>query len=100
MPYIPQDKRKLLDPAIAQIVDGLRQLEADDYDNKNCTEGNLNYVISSLLGRVYMGRRYAEINTAIGVMGSALLEYYIRVALPYEKQKAFENGDVYSSPQS
>ena len=95
MPYIKPHKRDELDPAVDQILNALRGLESDDPGND--TEGNLNYVISSLLSKIYPGSRYAEINAAMGVMSSATAEYYRRVAVPYETQKAFENGDVYPS---
>ena len=93
MPYINQSKREDLNPAIDQIINTLRGLESDDPEND--TEGNINYVISSMLSKIYPGARYAEINAAMGILSSATAEYYRRVAVPYETQKAFDNGDVY-----
>lgn len=92
MPYIKQDKRDVLNPAIDSVLDALRQLESDDPDNN--FEGNMNYIVSTLIAKSY-GTSYRDINDVVGFVTSALLEYYIRVAVPYEKQKAYENGDVY-----
>lgn len=93
MPYIKQEKRDQLDGAVEQLRLAIVNLELDDPDANN-TEGNLNYVITSLLKKVYSSTNYAEINDAIGVLECCKLEYYRTVAVPYENQKAFENGDV------
>ena len=70
MPYINQSKREDLNPAIDQIINTLRGLESDDPEND--TEGNINYVISSMLSKIYPGARYAEINAAMGIGGFSL----------------------------
>jgi hypothetical protein len=92
MPYIKQDKRDVLDPVIEPIVNALRELESDD--DRNNMEGNINYLFTRILHRVYPGRSYREVNDAMGILSSCQAEYYHRIAVPYEKQKAFENGDV------
>lgn len=94
MPYIVEEKRHVLDPSIEQLVDTLRGLQCDDPDGDNL-EGNLNYVISTILGRLYHGG-YADINAAVGLLSCIQLEYYRRQAAPYEDQKAHENGDVFN----
>jgi hypothetical protein len=91
MPYIKQDKREVLDPAIDTLLNSLRELESDDPSND--MGGNLNYVITRLLKQCY-GQRYAEMAQAVSVLEMAKLEYYRVVAAPYEKQKEFENGPV------
>lgn len=93
MPYIVPDKRATLDPIIDQLQQALAGLEADDPMNN--TEGNINYVVSTLLNRIYAGNGYRSINDAMGLLNCIALEFYTRVAVPYEAQKAFENGDVY-----
>lgn len=93
MPYIIPDKRAVLDPTIAQLVDGLRQLESDDEENN--FEGNVNYAITKLLVLAYQKKNYREINDVVGALECAKLEFYRRQAAPYEDQKAFDNGDVY-----
>jgi len=97
MPYIKQEKRDVLDQAIADVANALRQLESDDPDNN--FEGNMNYVISSLIAKSYK-ISYRDINDVIGMLECVKQEYYRRVAVPYETQKAFDNGDVYDQAAS
>lgn len=91
MPYINQEKRNALNPAIEQVLDALRQLESDDPSNN--TEGNLNYLITTLLVRVY-AQSYRDINDAVGMLECCKMEFYRKLAAPYEDQKEFENGPV------
>lgn len=62
------------------------------------TPGELNYEITQLiLG--YFGRngsKYQQINDVLGALEGAKLEFYRRIAVPYENNKWAENGDVYS----
>jgi hypothetical protein len=60
--------------------------------------GELNYQISKLLNDfvVMKGLSYATVNEAMGAIESAKLEFYRRVAAPYEDKKCIENGDVYT----
>ena len=80
MPYVSQDVRAALDTR--PPVDA----------------GELNYVITmfcdDFLRRT--GRKYANVNTVIGVLECAKQEFYRRIAAPYEDSKMQENGDVYS----
>lgn len=92
MPYIKQDKRAVLDPSIDELLNALRELESDDPTNN--MEGNINYVISRILYRVYPGDSYREVNDAMGVLESAKAEYYRKRAAPLEDQKEFDNGPV------
>lgn len=94
MPYIKQDKRDVLNPAIKQVVDGLRQLESDDENNN--FEGNVNYAITRLLVLAYQKRNYRDINDVVGALECAKLEFYRRRAANYEDQKSHDNGDVYA----
>ena len=93
MPYIVPEKRRVLDPVVDDLVRALRDLQLDDTGKDN-VEGNLNYVFSAVLNKLYTNN-YADINNAIGLLNCIALEYYQRFAVPYEKQKAFDNGDVY-----
>jgi len=92
MPYIKQDKRSVLDPAINELRNALVELQVDD--ELNNMEGNLNYAITKLLSMVYTSPSYREINDAIGMLECCKLEYYRKVAAPYEAQKEIENGEV------
>lgn len=98
MPYIVQEKRELLDPIIDQLTTALQELDSGAAGEKDNMEGNINYVFSAVLAELYT-RNYADINNAIGVLNCIALEYYSRFAVPYEAQKAFENGDVYDNRQ-
>lgn len=97
MPYIKQEKRVVLDSGVRQVVDGLRQLESDDPNNN--FEGNVNYAITAILVAAYGKTSYRDINDVVGALECCKLEFYRRRAAAYEDQKAFENGDVYPSPQ-
>lgn len=59
--------------------------------------GHLNFAITSLI-KEYIGAKlsYQKINDVIGALEGAKLEFYRRVAVPYENAKMAENGDVYS----
>ena len=92
MPYIVQEKRPQLDAVAEDLIRVLRDLELDS--EKDNMEGNINYFVSYVLNRLYTNN-YADINNAVGLLNCIALEYYTRVAVPYEAQKAFENGDVY-----
>ena len=99
MPYITKDKRQQLDPLIDAIHHQLVGMRLDD--ESNLLEGNLNYLITRLLMKAYGDKystRYAQVNSAIGMMECCKLELYRKVAAPYEDQKEFENGAVEINP--
>ena len=59
--------------------------------------GELNYIITSIC-KEYLdvkGVSYNSINEVVGVLECAKLEFYRRIASPYEDTKIEENGDVY-----
>lgn len=91
MPYIKTEKREVLNPAIDEMLNALRELESDDPEND--MGGNLNYIITVLLKRCY-GEKYSEMAQAVSVLEMAKLEYYRKVAAPYENQKEYDNGEV------
>lgn len=91
MPYISQTKRVTLDPLIDAMHQELVNLETDDENNN--MEGNMNYLITRLIRKVY-GQSYREINDAMGMLECVKLEHYRTMAVPYEDQKKYENGDV------
>lgn len=94
MPYIKSLKRDVLEVHINSLLNALRELESDD--PLNDMGGNLNYVITRLLDRCYK-RKYSEMAQAVSVLEMAKLEYYRRVAAPYETQKCHDNNDVYTN---
>lgn len=96
MPYIVEDKRRVLDPIVESLLDSLRGLQCDDPDGDSL-EGNLNYIFSSILSRLY-NSGYTDINAAMGLLASVSAEYYRKQATPYEDQKEFDNGPIYNTP--
>jgi hypothetical protein len=66
-------------------------------DRRPQTSGELNYTITNLLIDYIdsKGTSYDVINSIIGVLECAKLEFYRRLAAPYEDTKIAENGDVY-----
>ena len=87
MPYIKSDKRGKYDIALRELLGILKSLPAEEVD------GELNYVVTKILKGVYP-LRYYHINKAIGVLECIKLEFYRRVAVPYEDAKIKESGDV------
>lgn len=64
--------------------------------------GELNYGFSCLIDQ-YMavkGLSYQTINDIVGALEGAKLEFYRRIAVPYEEKKLEENGDVYGCKQT
>ena len=72
---------------LENLVKILKTLPPEEID------GELNYVITKILKESYP-LRYFHINKAIGVLECIKLEYYRRVAAPYEDSKIRESGDV------
>lgn len=59
--------------------------------------GELNYAITKVID-TYLntkGLSYSAINDILGALEGAKLEFYRRVAVPYENTKIATNGDVY-----
>lgn len=84
MPYISRNRRNQIFPI--GPTDG-------DFP-KNA--GELNFVITSYIREYFKEHRnYQGINDIIGALEGAKLEFYRRVAIPYEDTKIEENGDVY-----
>jgi len=87
LPYIKADNRKKYRKILEELVKILKTLPAEEVD------GELNYVVTKILKEVYP-LRYFHINKAVGVLECIKLEYYRRVAAPYEDLKIKEAGDV------
>jgi len=81
MPYIKQTDRDTLEI-------GTRRTD---------TAGELNYTFT-VFALDYIQRKglsYQHINDVLGALDGAKLEFYRRLAAPYEDKKIAENGDVY-----
>jgi hypothetical protein len=87
LPYIKTINRAKYDTVLKELIEILKTLPPEEVD------GELNYVLTKLLKEIYP-LRYFHINKAIGVLECAKLEYYRRVAAPYEDKKIQETGDV------
>lgn len=87
MPYIKAGNRKKYEKILEELVKILKTLPPEEID------GELNYVVTKILKEIYP-LRYFHINKAVGVLECIKLEYYRRVAAPYEDQKIKEAGDV------
>lgn len=75
----------------------IKKRNRDAASRMPCNPGELNFTITQLCTgyMVRNGLNYANINEVMGALESAKLEFYRRVAAPYEDKKIFENGDVY-----
>lgn len=84
MPYITQARR---DAMANYTCDGERPI----------TAGELNYTITKLIIEyiTHEGLSYQVINDIVGALEGAKLEFYRRIAVPYEDEKREANGDVY-----
>ncbi len=87
MPYIKAKNRKKYEALLEELVKILKTLPLEEID------GELNYVVTKILKEIYP-LRYFHINKAVGVLECIKLEYYRRVAAPYEDFKIKEAGDV------
>lgn len=88
MPYVRHSHRAVLDPYIEALSD---RLVAFDH----AIPGNLNYIITRLIGRVMQDSpTYATIALLTGVLENAKQEFYRRQATPYEEVKRASNGDI------
>jgi len=81
------EDRPKYEKTLTELIDILKEQPVDQID------GNLNYLITRILKEAYP-LRYFNINRAVGVLECCKLEYYRRVAAPYEDTKITQNGDV------
>lgn len=89
MPYIIPDSRAKVDEKIVEIANILKS------DGVNA--GDINYVVTRMIAIAFdisNSCNYNKINTIMGVLECIKQEFYSRIAVPYEAQKATINGDV------
>ena len=89
MPYIKQENRENIDEEIKVLVRKL--MDEGKYD-----KGTLNYIITTLM-HYYIalnGLKYSNVNDVVGILECAKLEFYRKIAGPYEDIKIDENGDL------
>jgi hypothetical protein len=80
MPYVARDRRK----ALGEFAEPR-------------TSGELNYQLTTKITAYLKDHKlsYSTINDILGALEGAKMEFYRRVAVPYEEKKIMENGDVY-----
>jgi len=88
IPYIKKELREKYYKSINDLVNIL------SLQNKDIMDGQVNFVITSIIKRVYTPDSYEILNRAVGVLESIKLEYYRRVVVPYEENKIRTSGDV------
>ncbi len=89
MPYIERHLRNEFDPLIDALVQKAKAYELDEI------RGILNYTISRIVASSYgPDWRYSKISSALATFNDAKMEFYARVARPYEDRKIAENGDL------
>ena len=83
-PYITEEEKEELAPFIQEMLEEIDSV------------GKGNYVITKIAqhiaGKFY---NYASLNSAIGMLECAKLEFYRRLVSVYEDHKRGLNGDVY-----
>ncbi len=87
MPYIKPEDRVKYEGVLGELTGILKAQPVERID------GELNYVITKILKEAYP-LRYFNLNRAVGVLECCKLEFYRRVAAPYEDTKIEESGDV------
>lgn len=92
MPYIPDEQRQDLDPAIDRLAGQIRALSAKQEGDY---EGLLNYSVTRLSLQVIPERRYKHIARVSGVLANVYSEFYRRYVGPFEEEAAAKHGDVF-----
>ena len=87
MPYIKMEDRPKYENSLNELIGILNNQPVESID------GELNYIITRILKEAYP-LRYFNLNRAVGVLECCKLEFYRRVAAPYEDTKIEQNGDV------
>ena len=88
MPYILKQNRSKYDELVDQLVFFLG-------NDPVSACGNVNYVVSSLMWKLFLKRRgYSTANSLVGVLECVKQELYRRQISPLEDEKIIENGDI------
>ena len=91
MPYILQKNREKFEVALLQLEEELTEHGRGWFP----ATGELNFVISSLIWRLFDQRpSYTLGNDLVGVLECVKAEFIRRRLNPYEDKKIQENGDL------
>jgi hypothetical protein len=94
MPYITKSERKRYDDSIGLIIELLVDKLPGD-NGKAYSEGDLNYIISSIVWGLFDKKRsYSNGNKLVGVLECVKQEFIRRRLNGYEDEKIKENGDL------
>lgn len=78
-------------------IKSFNRIGLDEGDTNPVGPGELNYLFTRIARDYYNYHGgYQAINDIIGALEGAKLEFYRRIAAPYEDAKIEENGDVYA----
>lgn len=90
MPYINQTQRDRIRSELDALIEVLNDAGSQEID------GLLNYVFTMIVLRV-MGKngwRYQMLARAVGLFECAKLEFYRKIAAPYEEDAIEKNGPL------
>jgi len=99
MPYIPQDQRVVIDPAVGQLVEAIKK--ATVYKGTAFRpvppDGAMNYAMTRLVTHLLLPGKpsYLLLERAVGLLDCVKMELYRKVGAPYEDEKESENGEVH-----
>jgi hypothetical protein len=102
MPYIKQDRRKVLNDSVSKMVLSIRTNTSESpFTKEEITNeeflsicGDINYCFSRVVSKLMQNPSYSKIAIITGVLENIKQEFYRRVAEPYEDLKIEENEDI------
>lgn len=98
MPYINREQRRVIDPAIGELVEAIKQATVyrGTAFRDMLPDGALNYAITKLILKLIIPTtNYLNIERVRGLLGCLSDEFYRKLAAAYEDLKAQENGEVF-----
>ena len=99
MPYIPQDQRAVIDPAVNQLVEAIKKatVRKGTAGRPIPPDSAMNYAMTRLVVHLLLPGNpdYMSLERAVGVLDCVKMELYRKVAAPYEDKKEAENGEVH-----
>lgn len=94
MPYIKPEGRQWLDRPIDELVEAIQSGNKMTDEEFLSICGEINYTISSFIGKLIDEPSYSKIAMITGVLENIKQEFYRRIASPYETNKMVQNGDI------
>lgn len=92
MPYITKNHREKLIPHIDALAKAMKEITEEFPEQTR--DGLLNFSTTEIINQLFPNARYTDMNEIIGFLECCKLEYYRKVAAPYEDKKEAENGPV------